>query len=209
MMTFGYKNKFNGPLRALTALAIGIVMIVSKANALTIVVRVIAAFLVASGLVSFFIGYRNRENGAMGLMGFNAVVDIVLGLIVFMWPGFIAGLIVYFIAVVLILFGLYQLLSLGSANRVVKVGAVAFLLPALVLILGVFLLMKPLFIGEAMGTLAGVALIVYGVSELLSSWKMSNAIKEYEIQHPEPETPRDNEEVIEVKDVDFEKVDEQ
>ena len=47
MITFGYKNKFNGPLRALTAIAIGVVMVLSKANALELAVRIIAAFLLA------------------------------------------------------------------------------------------------------------------------------------------------------------------
>ena len=55
-MTFGYKNKFNGPIRALTAIAIGVVMVMSKANALELVVKIIAVFLLASGLVSLFVG---------------------------------------------------------------------------------------------------------------------------------------------------------
>ena len=57
MITFGYKNRLNGPLRAAVAIAVGVVMVVSKANALELAVRRIAALLVASGLVSFFYGY--------------------------------------------------------------------------------------------------------------------------------------------------------
>lgn len=198
-MTFGYKSRFNGPLRALTAIAIGVVMIVSKANALNLAVRIIAAFLVASGVVSFIVGYKNRENGTMGLMGFNAIVDIVLGTLVFLWPGVVAGLIIYLIAFALIAFGFFQLISLGSANKVVKVGLPAFILPVLVLVSGVFLLFKPSFVGEAIGVIAGAALVLYGVSELYSSWKMRKAIEQ-------------DEQVVDVqdvKDVDFEPVDEQ
>ena len=47
MITFGYKNKFSGLLRALTAIAIGVVMVVSKTNALELAVRIIAAFILA------------------------------------------------------------------------------------------------------------------------------------------------------------------
>lgn len=181
MITFGYSNRFNGPLRALTAIAIGVVMILGKANALNLVVRIIAAFMVASGIVSMFIGYRNRQNGAMGLMGFNALVDMALGVFMFLFPGVVAGLIIYFIAFALIAFGFLQLLALGSANRVARVGLAAFLLPAIVLASGVFLLFRPAFVGEAMGALAGVALIFYGISELYSSWKMNKAIEEYDV----------------------------
>ena len=36
------------------------------------------------------------------------------------------------------------------------------------------------FVGETIGIIAGAALIVYGVSELLSSWKMRKVIDEYD-----------------------------
>lgn len=210
MITFGYKSRFNGPLRALTAIAIGVVMVVSKTDALSLAVRIIAAFLVASGLVSLIVGYRNRENGTFALMGTNAAVDIFLGLMLFLFPGFFAGLLVYLIAFALLGFGIFQLVTLSSANRVMKVGAMAFILPALVLFCGMFLLVNPSFIGEAIGIVAGAALIVYGVSELLSSWKMKKAIDEYEIKYPgKTEAKQADEPVQDVKDVDYEKVDEQ
>lgn len=211
MITFGYKNKFNGPLRAITAIAIGVVMVVSKADALKLVVQIIAAFLLASGLVSLIVGYRNKANGTMGLMGFNAAVDIILGFVLFLFPGFVAGLLTYFIGFVLIGFALFQLVTLASANRVLKVGGLAFLMPVLVLLAGIFLLAKPAFVGEAIGVIAGAALIVYGASELLSSWKMKKAIDEYEIhQAPVSETAEDVQDTeAVVKDVEYEKVDEQ
>ena len=108
MITFGYKNRFTGPLRALTALAIGIVMVVSKANALNIAVQIIAAFLLASGLVSLIVGMINRQNGTLPLMAVNTVVDILIGLVLFMFPGFFANILVFFIALALLGFALFQ-----------------------------------------------------------------------------------------------------
>ena len=211
MITFGYKNKFNGPLRALTAIAIGIVMVISRTNALELAVRIIAAFLFASGIVSLIVGYRQRKNGTMGLMGFNGVVDIILGLLLFFFPGFVAGLLIYLIAFVLICFGFFQLLGLGSASRVVKLGLWSYILPFLVLAAGIFLMTKPSFLGEAIGVVAGAALIVYGVSELFSSWKMRKAIDEYEIRqtNTQGQAVQDDTTVTVVKDVDYEKVEEQ
>lgn len=211
MITFGYKNKFTGPLRALTAIAIGIVMVISRTNALELAVQIIAAFLFASGIVSLIVGYRQRKNGTMGLMGFNAAVDIILGLLLFMFPGFVAGLLIYLIAFVLICFGFFQLLGLGSASRVVKLGLWSYVLPFIVLAAGIFLMTRPSFLGEAIGVVAGAALIVYGVSELFSSWKMRKAIDEYEIRQTRPQesAAQDDTTVTVVKDVDYEKVEEQ
>lgn len=176
MITFGYKNRFNGPIRALTAIAIGIVMVVSKTNALELAVRIIAAFILASGIVSLLVGYRQKSNGTMGLMGFNAVVDILLGFLLFLFPGFVAGLLIYLIAFILIGFGFFQLLALFSASRVMGLGLGSYVLPFVVLVAGIFLISKPAFLGEAIGVVAGASLILYGVSELYSSWKMRKAI---------------------------------
>ena len=143
-------------------------------------------------------------------MGVNGIVDIVIALLIFIFPHFVAGLIVYLIGFALLGFGIFQLIALVSANRVMKVGVMAFVMPVLVLLAGAFLLARPTFIGTAVGTVAGAALIVYGVSELLSSWKMKKAMEEYDIQHPQqPLSPEPENPMSDVKDVDYEKVDEQ
>ena len=81
-------------------------------------------------------------------------------------------------------------------------------MPSLVAISGGFLLFNPDFAEASMSLFAGLALILYGVSELISSWKMKKAINEYEIHRTSEPAPAE-EVVAEVKDVEYEKVDEQ
>lgn len=210
MFTFGYKSKVNGPMRALIALVIGIMMVVSPANALTTVVKIIAAFLLASGVVSLVVGLKDKEKGSLPLMSFNAVVDVVLGLLMFVFPGLIAKFMIYLIGFVLLAFGAVQIAALVSARRVVNMGFGAFVLPIVVTLIGGFILFNP-FAESVMTIIAGSALIVYGASEILSSWKMKKAIDEYEIhQGPVQEEPSQQESPLSgVKDVEYEKVDEQ
>ena len=210
MITFGYKNKFGGFLRAIAAIVIGVVMVVSRTDAMVLAVRIIAAFLLASGIVSLFVVYRDKQSGHRPLMGVNGTVDIIIALLAFLFPQFVAGLIVYIIGFALLGFGIFQLIALVSANKVMRVGVMGFVMPVLVLLAGAFLVARPAFIGTAIGTVAGVALIVYGVSELLSSWKMKKAMDEYDIQHPQqPSADKVEDPMADVKDVDYEKVDEQ
>lgn len=210
MITFGYNNRFNGPFRALIALAVGVVMVVSRTDAMVLAVKIIAAFLLASGLVSLGVGYFTRKNGSMPLMSFNGAVDIILAVLIFMWPEFVAGLITYLIGFILLGFALFQLIALFSANRILKVGTLAFVMPVLVLLAGALLLARPAFLGSAIGLMAGIALIVYGVSELLSSWKVRKAINEYDIRQTRTQQPVSDEDVsVEIRDVSYEKVDEQ
>ena len=184
MITFGYNSRFKGPIRALAALAIGVVMVASKTNALNLAVQIIGAFLIASGIVTLVTGLKNKANGMFPLMATNTIVDILLALALFVFPGFFANLLVYLIAFALICFGIFQLVSLGSASRVFGVGVFAFVLPVVVLLSGLFLLANPSFLGTAVGVVAGVALIIYGISELISSWKMRKAMDEYDIKFP-------------------------
>ena len=61
MFSFGYTNRFNGPFRALIALVLGVVMIVYNEQAMDLVVKIIAAFLLASGFVSLAVGLRKKN----------------------------------------------------------------------------------------------------------------------------------------------------
>ena len=210
MFTFGYKSRINGPLRALIALAVGVMMVINPGEALTTVVKIIAAFLLASGLVSLIVGLKDKQNGSLPLMSFNALVDVLLGLVLFMFPGFIARFIIYLIGFMLLAFGLIQIMALLSARRLMGMGLGVFILPGIVTFVGGFILFNP-FAESVMVTIAGAAMIVYGASELFSSWKMKKAIDEYEIrQAPVAEEPvREESPMAEVKDVEYEKVDEQ
>lgn len=180
MITFGYKNKFSGLLRAVVAIAVGTIMIVSKTDAMVLIVRIIAAFIFASGLVSLLVGYKNRQDGRMSLMGVNGIVDLVISGLAFAFAPIVAGLVVYIIGFILLGFGLFQLITIGSASRVMRMGVFAFVMPVLTLLAGAFLLARPAFLGTAVGAVAGVALVIYGVSELVSSLKMRQAINQFE-----------------------------
>lgn len=198
MFTFGYSNRLNGPMRAVVAIAVGVIMMIYNEQAMNIVVKIIAALLFASGIVSLAVGLKKKNDSTSKLMNFNAVVDIVIAALLFIFNGFVANLIIYLIGIVLAGFGLFQIIALLNANRVTRVGVWSFLMPVLVTGAGVFLLFAPEFAKSSISLIAGISLLMYGVSELLSSWKMRKAIDEYEVM-----------DVREAKDVEYEKVDEQ
>lgn len=212
MITFGYKSKISGPVRALVAIAVGIMMILAKDQAMNMVVKIIAAFILASGVVSLMVGLKNKANGTFSLMAFNAVVDIVIAVFLFVFDSFVANLIIYLIGIVLLIFGAIQLVSLFSANKVVKLGTWAFIMPSLVTLIGLFLLFNPVFIKSSISIIAGIALIIYGISELGSSWRMKKVMDEYEIKKAEQTVDETDDQGVsqdDIKDVDYEKVDEQ
>ncbi len=212
MITFGYNNKFSSILRSLAAIAIGLVMVCAT-DATTTVVQIIAAFLFAAGIVSFAYGFANRKSGTFGLMTVNAVVDIVIGLILFLWPPFVAGVIVAIIGIVILVFGVIQILALAGTMSLLGSGGLNILLAVLAVVGGIVLIFNP-FSERVMSILAGVFLIYYGITDLISMRRVSKAKKEYEIHFTEtrvdPDSTIDVDDDFDgIKDVDYHKIDEQ
>lgn len=214
MITFGYNNKFSSILRSLAAIAIGLVMVCAT-DATTTVVQIIAAFLFAAGIVSFAYGFANRKSGTFGLMTVNAVVDIVIGLILFLWPPFVAGVIVAIIGIVILVFGVIQILALAGTMSLLGSGGLNILLAILAVVGGIVLIFNP-FSERVMSILAGVFLIYYGITDLISMRRVSKAKKEYEIHFTETRVDPDSTIDVDadddfdgIKDVDYHKIDEQ
>lgn len=215
MFTFGYKTKFSSLVRALGAIGVGLVLIFGN-NAPTTVVKIIAGLLVVAGLVSLVYGVRkNKEQGMYQVLVINACLDILLGLLLFFNPQWIAGIIVYLIGIALILFGALQLLALAGTLSMLGSGFSSLILSICAIVGGAFLLFNPLTI-KVMSVIAGLFMILYGVSEIISTYKIGKAKKEYEIRFgPKPEeapgTPAgqiDTSGIGDAKEVEFEKVDE-
>lgn len=191
MITFGYKGRFSGITRAVIALIFGAVMFFTG-NSVTIIVQILAAFILASGVVSLIVGLKKENQSQRPLIMTNSGLNIIISVLMFLFAESLGGLIVGIIGIILILFGLFQLVVLFSANRVMAVGAVGFIMPVVVLACGALLLFKPKFVDDILGYVVGASLMIYGISELISSGKMRRSMA-----------------VNDVKDVDFEKVDEQ
>jgi uncharacterized membrane protein HdeD (DUF308 family) len=178
MIIFGYKSGVNGPMRALVALAVGIMMVIYPTSALTTVVKIIAAFMIASGVVSLVVGLRDKEKGALPLMSFNALVNLLLAILMFVFAPGIAKFVIYLIGFVLLAFGIVQIIAFLGTRRVMPVSFGSLVLPIVVTLIGGFILFNP-FAESVMTTIAGSALILYGVSEFMSSWRMKK-VREFE-----------------------------
>lgn len=212
MFTFGYKTTLSSILRSLASIGIGLVMIFDNEASET-VVKVVAAFLFASGLVSLVYGLiRNKKEGLLPLMAVNAVVDILIGVLLFLNPGWVAGFIITLIGIVLILFGGLQLLALAGTMSLLGTGFGTLILSVCAVVGGAFLIFSP-FGERVMGICAGSFLVLYGVSELISSWRIRKAKEAYEIRFNTREEPQPDQDIIETsglddaKEVDYTKVD--
>lgn len=214
MITFGFRNRFSGWIRAAIAVLIGCIMVFKPETSLIFLVKVIAAIMIASGIVSLAYGVANRRNGGLGLLVFNTIVDILIGVLLFVFPDVVASFVIILIGVALLIFGIFQIAAMISASAFVPVTAWSFLLPVICAGGGVLLLFDPFDAASTMTLVAGIAILIYGLSELFASWKMARAMKEYEIKFPSSDGERSGEgkdsgiDFSDARDADFRKVDE-
>lgn len=174
-----------------------------------LVVKIVAAFILAAGIVSVFVGFKQKKEGTMPLSFFNALINIVIAALLFLFSGFVAKFVSYLLGFALCGFGVFQLAVLLSMRKSVQMSIAAYILPAVVAVAGLLIFFYPKFFGQSLGLIAGITLIVYGVSDLISAFKMKS-VKAAEQANPTTETPAETQsEVIEAKEVEFEKVDEQ
>ena len=176
MIRFGYRNRFSAPLRAVLFIALGAMMIIFRTDAMELIVKIIASFILAAGVVSFIVGYRLRSDGTMPLTAFNGVTDIVIALLLFLFAGTVAKFISYLLGLALLGFGLFQISVLVSARSRVRTGFGAYVLPVLVSLTGLFIFCYPSLIGKSIGLIAGISLVLYGISELIAAYKLRNVI---------------------------------
>ncbi len=214
MFTIGYKTKFDSITRAIAAIGIGIVMIFGS-NAPTLVVKIIAILLIAAGLASLVYGIiKRKEQGMYQLLIVNAGLDLILGLLLFFNPQWIAGFIVYLIGMALILFGALQLIVLAGAMSLLGAGFSSLILSICAIAGGAFLLFNPFTI-NVMSIIAGCFLTIYGISELISTWRVCRAREEYEIRKnpapsstASPETGKiDASGIADAREVEYERID--
>ena len=211
MITFGFKNKYSGIFRAVTALIIGFTMIVLPGESINLVVKILGTLLIASGIVSIIVGLANNKSENQSVVAFNAIVNIIIGLLIFLNPAFVASIVIVLLGIGLLIFGGVQLLALFSARELIKMSSWGYALPFITTIGGLLLVFKPFGTAEFISFIAGGFLITYSISEFLSVWKMNKAIKEYDIKISGTPSEANSEEnklkYEDIKDADFEKVD--
>lgn len=181
MITLGYKQSGNCWMRAALSICLGVAALVICLNGgdiFKIFVQVCGSFVVAAGLFSLIYGLIKRKENDFALMMVNAGVDIILGAIMFAFAGGIAKVIFYLIAAVMIFFSLWQVVTLLSARKYIKAGWGFYILPIVVLALGITLMIPG--IDNALGYLCSAVLIIDGTSEIVTLLEIRKAIKNFE-----------------------------
>lgn len=169
------KSKFfglsYGYVRAAIALLLGLFLAIFPDVAIKSIIQIIGGFAIASGIVSLvsYLRLNDEEKKSAAAIIINAIFSLLAGFILFFFPGFFAKLIIVILGILLTISGLNQIRSLYVANKEAKLSPALFIMPVLITIGGILLMFNSMDITKTFVIIFGVAIIVYAVSEILST----------------------------------------
>lgn len=180
-----------GYARAIVALVGGLVMVVWPEAVKNSIMIILGALILAVGVVTLIMSYTGKwRKEKVPLLLLNSIVDIAFGLVLIIFPKFFTDLIMFVFGLILLVFGLGEIINLFRTARVVRVPWPLFIGPAITLILGVVMFFFPGESGNLLFILFGSTLLLYAVSEFASTYTIRREMKNVNQENNKESTER-------------------
>lgn len=162
-----------GILRGVLAIILGVVLVMWPEAAIIYMIMVIGACFLLPGIYSI-VGYflRNKENEVTSPMfPLDGLGSLLLGAWLLIMPHFFVNILMYLLGAVLVLAGIQQIATLIRARKWSIVPYGFYVLPSLILLVGILILVYPMDVMANTLTVFGVATLFYGFNELINWYK--------------------------------------
>lgn len=186
--------------RAVCAIIVGALLVKYREQTVTWITVLIGVIFLVSGIISITAWFSAKRKGGTGdvdiydaqgnlltppvppfpIVGLGSVI---LGAVLAMFPNSFVNGLMYILAAMLILGALSQFFSLTAARRFAKIGFVWWIVPTLVLLVGLVAIVKPSFIASAPLLVLGWCMIVYGVVDLIDAIKIHQCRKKLGVRN--------------------------
>ena len=170
--------------RALCAIVVGILILKFPQEGVTWLTMAVGELFLISGIVAlvayWFARRRQSEyvitdqqgrvvSGGQPTFPIVGAGSILLGLVLVIAPNrFVDGL-MYVLGGIMILGGIQQIINLIAIRRLGSVSFYFWICPALIILTGLFVILKPMETAELSLVILGWCCLVYGVTEIINS----------------------------------------
>lgn len=178
--------------RAACAIITGILLINNPDSTVHWITIAIGVMFLVSGVISCAT-YLNARKNAIGAELYDAegrliasprppfplvgIGSILLGLILAIIPGVFVKSLMYVLGVLIILGAVNQFIALAGARRLFRVPVWFWVCPSLILVTGVFVMVKPMETASLPLLIIGWCLLFYGVTECVNAVKIYRETK--------------------------------
>ena len=175
--------------RAISAIAIGILLIKYPDNTVTWMTVAIGILFLLSGLISVIVYVNARRNvseykitdaeghviaGTQPTFPIVGVGSLILGALLALTPNVFITALMYIIGGILILGAINQYMNLVNARRYGRVGFGYWVFPSVILLIGLYVIIKPMAPANMAMLVLGWCSLLYGVTEMINSLKFHN-----------------------------------
>ena len=180
--------------RAICAIAVGILLIKYPDNTVTWITVAIGVLFLLSGLISLIVYINARKNvseykiidaegrvvaGEKPTFPIVGVGSLILGFLLALTPNIFITALMYIIGGILILGAINQYMNLINARRFGKVGIGYWVFPSVILLIGLYVIIKPMVPASMAMLILGWCSLLYGVTELINSIKFHTDKKKF------------------------------
>lgn len=189
--------------RALCAIVIGALLIKFPDNTVKGITVAIGVLFLLSGViscVSYYMAKRNTTEykiydaegnlvaGEQPTFPIVGIGSTILGLILALAPTAFISVLMYVIGAVLVLGAINQYMNLINGRRYGHVGLWLWVMPSVVLLIGLYVMLKPLAPLSMAMLVLGWCMLLYGVVELVNTLKFYRDKKSW--QQSQPQQPQ-------------------
>jgi len=160
-------------LRSALSIVLGFVLVLWPEIAASYLVITIGILFILPGIFSL-IGYFSRDksiDAPKTSFPLEAAGSILFGIWLVIMPNFFINIMMYVLGALLVLAGLLQIISLYKARRWSYVQWGYYIVPALILFIGIVILAYPFGTVTTTFMVFGVTMIIYGFTELFNTYK--------------------------------------
>ena len=156
--------------RCVSAIAIGLLLMMWPEAAILYLVIAIGAMFFLPSLISL-ISYFKKKDEQKGYFPIVSLGSLLFGLWLMISPAFFVGILMYLLGAVLVFAGISQIVGLLDARSYANVSTGFMVMPVLILLSGLLVLVNPFAAASVPFIILGVSCTVYGVTELINFYK--------------------------------------
>ena len=159
-----------GMMRCISAVAIGVLLMVWPEAAIIYLVIAIGAMFFLPSLFSL-VGYFMKGRQLGMYFPIISLGSLLFGLWLMVSPAFFVGILMYVLGVVLVFAGISQIANLLNARSYAVVPLGYYVMPVLILLAGIVVLANPFAAASVPFIILGVSSAIYGITELINIYK--------------------------------------
>lgn len=169
----------NSKFTSIITFIIGLVLIIWPSLVKEYIVLIIGALILSVGIASLIYYLMEKKKGNINnILMINTVVDCLFGIVLLVFPNFFAGLVMFIFGIILLYFGISEIVKLVRVSKSIQLHWGLYLVPVLTTLGGVLLFFYPNRSGNWLFIIFGIILLAYSISDIISSRMISCKRKE-------------------------------